>query len=82
MDNIEKFILFAISSVGVIITACILGTVSGCSQPEYVAPTPSAKVAEIAQVSGAGGIKIQSVTIDGVEYLVATTYRGVAMCRK
>ena len=84
MDNIEKFVLFAISSIGVILVACVLGIVSGCSKPEASEPhTPSAMAAQVKQASHvAGTIYIQVVIIDGEEYLLAETYRGVSICKK
>ena len=68
-----------------LIGLALLALLGGCSrQPEdgTFDSSPSSNVGEIRHISGAGGIKIQAVTIDGVEYLIATTYRGVGICRK
>ena len=58
---------------------------NGCSSEPSSEKThhPSALVAEIKQASAkVGSIRIQVVAIDGVEYLVAETYRGVSICKK
>ena len=77
----KEFILLVI----VFIAACVLlffGARS-CKPDPKDYPTPSAVVAEIKQASAqVGAVKIQVVVIDGVEYLVAETYRGVGICRK
>jgi len=77
----KEFILLVI----VFIAACALlffGAYS-CRPVVEDYPTPSAVVAEIKQASAqVGAVKIQVVVIDGVEYLVAETYRGVGICRK
>ncbi len=77
----KEFILI----VTAFIIACVLlffGAQS-CRPAAEDYPTPSAVVAEIKQASAqVGAVKIQVVVIDGVEYLVAETYRGVGICRK
>ena len=45
--------------------------------------TPSRMVAEVKQASTqVGSVHIQVVMIDGQEYLIAETYRGVSICKK
>jgi hypothetical protein len=58
--------------------------IGGCSPDRVEEPrTPSTIVAEIKQASKqVGSVQIQVVVIDGVEYLIAETYRGVSICQK
>jgi len=69
-----------------ILVAGILLMFWGCSSQlneKEKTHTPSALVADIKKASAKiGSVKIQVVTIDGVDYLVAETYRGVGICRK
>ena len=77
----KEFILIILA----MFAACVLlffGARSCRPDPQDY-PTPSAVVAEIKQASAqVGAVKIQVVVIDGVEYLVAETYRGVGICKK
>ena len=90
MTKLENFLSDPFGQFALIIfgLAVMLGgglsLLGGCSsEPEDRVHTPSRMVADVKQASTqVGSVHIQVVMIDGVEYLIAETYRGVSICKK
>ena len=89
MSKLENFLseplgLLFLMLLGLLTMLGGLAVLGGCSsEPESREHTPSRMVAEVKQASTqVGSVHIQVVMIDGVEYLIAETYRGVSICKK
>ncbi len=89
MSKLENFLsepegVFTLFISGLFVMMGVLLILGGCSgEPEVRDHTPSRMVAEVKQASTqVGSVHIQVVMIDGVEYLIAETYRGVSICKK
>jgi len=81
----EPFGMLAMILLVLVLTFGSLAILGSCSS-ESIAEKPlhpSVKVAEVKQASHqAGKVYIQVIVIDGEEYLLAETYRGVSICKK
>ena len=80
----DPFGLLCLMLLGLLTMLGGVAILGGCSyEPEDRKHTPSRMVAEVKQASTqVGSVHIQVVMIDGVEYLIAETYRGVSICKK